>query len=348
MLLASSPYQHAPRSVSQVMLLVCAALVPGILVQAYFFGSGIWIQLILAIAVALASEALVLLIRHKPIGFSLKDNSALLTALLLAVSIPPLSPWWVIVIGTAFAIIIVKQLYGGLGQNLFNPAMMAYVLLLISFPVEMTSWLPPNSLSAHPVSLADATSLIFSDYSVAGYSLSQLTLGIDGVSMATPLDTVKTGLSQNFTLSELYSNQIFDGLTGTGWFWVNVSYLIGGLALLRIRVIYWQIPTALIAGLTVTSLLFFAIDSDQFASPWFHWFSGATMLGAFFIATDPVSASTTPRGRLIYGALIGFLIYVIRVWGGYPDGVAFAVVIANMAVPLIDYYTKPKSYGQIK
>lgn len=348
MLLVSSPHQHTRRTVTQIMLLVAIALVPGIMAQSYFFGPGLWIHGIIAIVVALLSESLVLAMRNKPIVLTLKDGSALVTAILLAVSIPPLAPWWITIIGTLFAIVIVKQLYGGLGFNLFNPAMAGYILLLISFPVEMTGWLPPSSLAEHPVTFSDSISVIFSGFSIEGYNLSQLALGIDGYSMATPLDTVKTQLAQNFTLSEILSRSEFSGWHGVGWFWVNLAYFAGGLFLLKIRVIHWHIPTAVLVTLSILALLFFAVDSDRFTSPWFHIFSGAAMIGAFFIATDPVSASTTPKGKLVYGALIGLLIYIIRVFGGYPDAIAFAVIIANMAVPLIDYYTRPAPYGSQK
>lgn len=345
MLLHSSPHQHVKRSVSQVMLWVSAALIPGILIQIHFFGAGIIIQCLIATLIALSSEFLVLALRKKPIRPTLQDGSAFLTALLIGVSIPPLAPWWISVIGTLFAIVIVKQLYGGLGFNLFNPAMAAYVLLLISFPLEMTSWLPPNTLAQHPVSLADSINLIFNGWSIAGYSVAQLSLGIDGISMATPLDTVKTQLAQNFTLSEILDANLFNSWAGEGWLWVNIAYLCGGLFLLKMKIIHWHIPASLITVLFVIALIFYSYDSDLYSSPAFHLFSGATMIGAFFIATDPVSASTTLKGKLIFGALIGFWVYVIRVWGGYPDGFAFAVIIANMTVPLIDYYTRTQPYG---
>lgn len=343
--IASSPHQHNQRSTSQIMRMVALACLPGIAVQAVFFGYGVLIQLVLAIITAWVSEALVLQLRKKALMPRLKDHSALLTGLLLAVAIPAYAPWWLIVIGTAFAIIIVKQLYGGLGNNLFNPAMAAYVLLLVSFPLQMTQWLPPVSLQPIDLTPLDALCSIFSQFSCSGFSLSQLQTGIDGITMATPLDTLKTDLSQGLTLEESLSKPIFFAISGHGWLWVNLAYLLGGIFLVQQKIISWRIPVAVLASLAVLSLIANLAASDTIAGPLFHLFSGGTMLAAFFIATDPVSASTTDKGRLLYGGLIGMLVFFIRNFGGYPDAYAFAVLLANMAVPLIDYYTKPRTYG---
>ena len=281
-------------------------------------------------------------LRGRPVKPALLDGSAALTAVLIGLSLPPLLPWWMLVLGTAFAIIIAKHLYGGLGQNLFNPAMVAYVLLLVSFPVQMTSWLPPSSIAAYGVDFGDAVSVIFTGFSLDGYSLAQLKQGVDGLTMATPLDTLKTGLTQGLTASEVMTHAVFEGWGGIGWSWVNLCYLLGGLFLLQQKVINWRIPTAVLGALLVSATLGYLATPDATATPMLHLFSGATMLGAFFIATDPVSASTTARGRLIYGVLIGVLVYLIRRFGGYPDAFAFAVLLANLCVPLIDSLTRPK------
>lgn len=343
--IASSPHQHNQRSTAQLMRLVAFACVPGIAVQAVLFGYGVLVQLLLAIITAWFSEALVLKLRNKPILPRLKDNSALLTAVLLAIAIPPYAPWWIIVIGTAFAIIMVKQLYGGLGNNLFNPAMAAYVLLLVSFPLQMTQWLPPLSLQSVSLTPADAVCAVFSQYSCSGFSLTQLQSSVDGITMATPLDTLRTDLSRGLTLDESLAKPVFFAFAGTGWLWVNLAYLLGGLLLIQQKIISWRIPVAVLGSLFVFSAIASLAAPDTIAGPLFHLFGGGTMLAAFFIATDPVSASTTNRGRLIYGALIGLLVFLIRNFGGYPDAYAFAVLLANMAVPLIDYYTRPRTYG---
>jgi len=343
--IASSPHAHSRRSTPDLMKWVALCALPGLVAQTYFFGWGTIIQLLLAIVIGLSLEALVMLVRKRPPMSALRDNSALVTAWLLAIAIPPLSPWWIITIGLIFAIVIAKHLYGGIGQNLFNPAMVAYVVLLISFPVQMTSWLSPQELQATPVSSGDAFSLIFTGYNLEGLSLQQIRTGIDGITMATPLDAFKTALTAGNTASEALAQPQFGGLAGIGWEWVNLAYLIGGLVLIKVRVINWHIPVSFLVSLTIISGLFMLLTPGTTASPMIHLLSGATMLGAFFIATDPVSASTTVKGRLIFGAFLGAMVFIIRSWGGFPDGVAFAVLLGNMCVPLIDYYTKPRTYG---
>ncbi len=342
---SSSPHTHSRRSTPDLMKWVALCAIPGLAAQTYFFGWGTIIQLMFAIVVAVSLEALVMISRKRSPMRALRDNSAIVTAWLLAVAIPPWSPWWITVIGLIFAIVIAKHLYGGLGQNLFNPAMVAYVVLLISFPVQMTSWSAPTSLISDQISFTDTLSLIFTGFDGDGLSLQQVRAGIDGVTMATPLDAFKTGLHSGATPSEIMPQSIFSGLAGIGWQWVNVAYFVGGLVMIKKRIIQWYIPVGFLASLTLLSLVFNLFAPGETASPIFHLLSGATMLGAFFIATDPVSASTTIKGRFIFGALIGALVFIIRSWGGFPDGVAFAVLLANMCVPLIDYYTKPRTYG---
>ena len=249
------------------------------------------------------------------------------------------------IIGVSFSIIIVKQLYGGLGFNLFNPAMAGYVVLLISFPVAMTNWLPVQQLMSYDIGFVDCVATIFTGYTLDGYSISQLRVAVDGVTMATPLDNFKTQLDLGLTASEITSSELYGQYGGAGWDWVNLGYLVGGLVLLKQGVIRWHIPLSLIASLFTFSLISYAISPDLSLSPMATLFSGATMFAAFFIATDPISSSTTVKGRLIFGALVGALIFMIRQWGGHPDGVAFAVLLANLDVPLIDYYTKPAVYG---
>ncbi|WP_416308129.1 electron transport complex subunit RsxD [Neptunicella sp. SCSIO 80796] len=343
--IASSPHQHSQRDTGQLMRLVIWCALPGLLIQSWFFGWGSLIHFMLATMTAIITEAAILEIRKRNFEVAIKDCSAILTALLLAVSIPPFAPWWISVIGTFFAIAIVKQLYGGLGFNLFNPAMAAYVVLLISFPVQMTAWLPPSSIAMHSADLIDSLSVIFTQYSTDGYSLGQLQNGIDGHTMATPLDQVKTDLTLGLTYNESLNNPIFESGLGIGWLWINIAYLAGGIVLLKQKAINWHIPVGMLGALALLALLFNWYDADQFASPLFHLFSGGIMLGAFFIATDPVSAATTDKGRLIFGASIGMWIFLIRNFGGYPDAIAFAVIIMNMAVPLIDYYFRPRTYG---
>lgn len=344
--IASSPYTHNQRQTSRIMLLVVLATLPGIAAQLWFFGWGTLLQIILACVSALAAEALVLRLRKQQIGAILGDNSALLTGLLLAVSVPPFTPWWMVVLGTVFAVIIAKQLYGGLGHNPFNPAMIGYVVLLISFPVQMTSWLPPFEIAKTVPGLMDAVQIIFTGHAATGHTMDSLRMGIDGISQATPLDTFKTSLHAGHPVDEILKSAIYSGvLAGAGWQWVNLGYLLGGIFLLWQKTIRWHIPVAFLVSLTVCSTLGWIFSPQSLASPQLHLLSGATMLGAFFILTDPVTASTTNKGRLIFGALAGLLVWLIRSFGGYPDGVAFAVLLANITVPLIDYFTHPRVYG---
>jgi len=344
--IASSPYTHNQRQTSRIMLLVTLATIPGIAAQLWFFGWGTLIQLILAIVSALLAEGLVLKLRKQSVSTILADNSALLTGLLLAISIPSFAPWWMVVLGTLFAVIIAKQLYGGLGHNPFNPAMIGYVVLLISFPVQMTSWLPPHDIARTVPGLLDALQVIFTGHSTTGATMDALRMGVDGISQATPLDTFKTSLHAGHSVEQIMHYPIYSGvLAGAGWQWVNLGYLAGGIFLLSQNTIRWHIPVSFLLSLTLCATLGWLFAPETFLAPQLHLLSGATMLGAFFILTDPVTASTTNKGRLIFGALAGLLVWLIRSFGGYPDGVAFAVLLANITVPLIDYYTRPRVYG---
>lgn len=344
--IAGSPYTHNRHSTRHIMLQVIIACLPGLLALLYFFGYGPVIQIALAALTAWLAEAALVSLRGQPVMPRLADHSALLTAVLLGLSLPPLAPWWMIVLGTAFAIIIAKQLYGGLGQNPFNPAMVGYVVLLISFPLQMSSWLPETGLRAHPTTFTDALSVIFSGHTPGGLDVQQLRAGFDGITQATPLDNFKTGLRGGVGAATLLSQPPYSGIMGgLSWQWVNLGFLAGGLFLLFRGVINWHIPISCLTVLALCASLGFWFDAQTCAPPLLHLLSGATMLGAFFIATDPVTASTTNKGRLVFGALIGLLTWLIRTYGGYPEGMAFAVLLANICVPLIDYYTKPRAYG---
>jgi electron transport complex protein RnfD len=333
----SSPYGSGPNKLDRVMLNVALALIPGTVALCWYFGWGVLINLTTAIIVAWLCEATILRIRKRPVFATLKDNSALVTAWLLAIALPPLSPWWLTALGVAFAIIFAKQLYGGLGYNPFNPAMVGYVVLLISFPLEMTQWLAPISIGSEALNLQQTFQVVF---------LQDLpTSSWDAISGATPLDKIKTELALLKTLSEIKTDPLFGYLSGRGWEWIGVCYLLGGLFLLYKKIISWHTPVALIGGISLIALVFNLYDSEVYSPPLFHIFSGATLLGAFFIATDPVSSCTSNTGKLYFAAGIGALTYIIRTWGGYPDGIAFAVLLMNMAAPFIDYYTRPKAFG---
>lgn len=334
----SSPHFHGPSTVTGVMLQVVYALIPGILVYAWLFGWGVLINIVLAALTALATEALMLRLRRRPLAMFLSDGSALVTALLLALALPPLAPWWIVVIGTAFAIIFAKHLYGGLGFNPFNPAMVGYVMLLISFPREMTAWPAPLSLRELDLGLGQSLAYVF------GGTLPGIATA-DALTMATPLDSLKTQLGLNQSVDQITTRPIFGMLGGTGWEWINLAFLAGGLWLIRKRVISWHVPVAMLGSLALIAFLFHIVNPEDYASPLFHLFSGGAILGAFFIATDPVSGATTPKGRIFFGIGVGLFTYIIRVWGGYPDAVAFSVLLMNMGAPTIDYYTRPRVFG---
>lgn len=338
----TSPHTHGANRTGRIMRLVVYATIPGIVALTHFFGIGVLINVLLASLSCIAFEALVMKLRARPIMFYLRDCSALVTGVLIGVSLPPYCPWWLVISASFVAIVLAKQLYGGMGFNPFNPAMVAYVLLLISFPVQMTQWATPLPMLADGQT---APSLVA--------ALEQIFLGtpIDGYSSATVLDVMKQ--NSGLTLDALYQQQpVFaEGRwAGAGWEWVNIAFLLGGIYLLYKKVFTWHAPISMLLALVVMSTLFYdSGSSNSGGSPIYHLLSGATMLGAFFIVTDPVSSAVSTRGRIVYGALIGVLIYVIRAWGtSYPDGVGFAVLLMNFAAPFIDYYTTPRTYGHKK
>jgi electron transport complex protein RnfD len=335
-----APFILDRTSVTQVMAWVLAALLPAIAVYVWLFGPGILITLSLATVTALAAEAAMLKARGYPAKPFLTDLSAVVTACLLALSLPSLAPWWLIVTGTLFAIVVAKHLYGGLGQNIFNPAMVGYAVLIVSFPVQMTQWAAPLELTSTSLTLAQSAAAIF------GGDLPKTTL--DAVTMATPLDSLRTGLLQQHTVDEIMTQPIFGYYGGTGFEWLAAAFLLGGLVLWALRIISWHIPLAFLAGVWLTAGFLHFFDAGRFGAPWFHLFAPSVMLGAFFIATDPVTGATTPLGKLIFGLGAGFLTIAIRTWGGFPDGVAFAILLMNLCAPLIDQYTQPRVYGEIR
>ncbi len=333
-MLAPAPFFLKDVSVSQVMTQVCIALIPGIAAYAWLIGPAILVQLAIASLSALGAEALILKLRDKPLALFLSDGSAIVTAWLIALTFPPLAPWWLIVLATAFAIVVAKHLYGGLGQNPFNPAMVAFAVCIVSFPALMSQW-PSVGLQ---LTFKEQLDIILG-----------LAPRVDALTGATPLDALKTALKlgeANVDVGQLLANQdIFGNFAGRGWEWVAGGYLLGGLWLWQRKIITWHVPLAFVGALTLISGALWLYHPTQFANPLFHLFSGGAMLGAFFIATDPVSGCTTPRGKLIFGAGAGLLAYIIRVFGGYPDGVAFAVLLMNLCVPLIDLLSQPPIFG---
>lgn len=332
--LHSSPHLHgsgALGTVSNLMMQVLLAAVPGIVALVYFFGWGVIVNIALASLAALIFESAVLMARKRPVISTLRDCSALVTAMLLAIALPPYCPWWIVIGGSAFAILIAKHVYGGLGYNPFNPAMAAYVFLLISFPVEMTTWAKPLGTSPEytPPGLMDAWRYIFGTEH-------------DGMTAATPLDLWHT--HDELSLVQLQAHRpVFGRWGGLGWEYVNLGFLLGGVYLLYRRVYTWHAPLGFLGAFALLVML--ANPTDPFNMLAFHCFNGAMMLGAFFIVTDPVSSAVSNRARLLCGIGAGCLLFTMRFWSNYPDAVAFAVLLMNFSAPLIDHYIQPRTYG---
>lgn len=338
-----APYTVPTINVASVMQHVLLALVPAALAYTWYFGAGFILNLIVAAFFCIAGEAWMLRLRKKPVNFALYDYSALVTAALLAFALPALTPWWVTATAALFAVVVVKQLYGGLGFNIFNPAMAGYVVALVAFPLHMNLWTAPR--------MGDMDYHYLTIYETVRYTLTGTFpdyLSLDAISRATPLDTVKAGLANLHTFQELRTNPMMGAFGGRGWEWIGNMTAVGGGWLLLRKIIRWHIPLGVFAGLLIPTAILYVFQPGIHPSPGFYLFNGGTILCAFFIATDPVSAATSPKGRLIYGFGIGFLIFSIRRWGSYADGVAFAVLLMNMAVPAIDYITRPHIVGHAR
>ena len=305
---------------SNLMLQVLLALVPGTLALTYLFGVGIIINVAAAMLFSLLLELTVLKIRQAPVS-TIRDGSAVLTGALLGLALPPGLPLWMTFIGCLFAIIFAKHLYGGLGQNLFNPAMVGYAVLIISFPLAMSDWNFPTNIMTFDGTL------------------------IDGITAATPLDEFK--FRGALTVDEYWLQ--FGEENWFAWVLINTGFLLGGLYLLATRVCTWMAPVSMLITLMVLSILFYdSGGSSSFGSPLFQLFSGATMMGAFFIVTDPVTSPDSFRGQFIFGAGVGLLTFIIRNYGAYPEGLAFAVLLMNACSPLIDHIEfrlKPEREG---
>ncbi len=339
---SSAPHIPARISVQKVMLWVCLALLPATLAHLYYFGLGILVQLSLAVGSAYIFEWWCLHWRKQPVKPFIADLSALVTAWLFVLCISPIAPWYVAVVGMFFAIVVAKHLYGGLGHNIFNPAMVGFCAILIAFPQSMSLWLPPGGLVDNLVAGQSMTGAEIFKWVFTGHSALQ----IDAVTAATPLSAIQTGLQQSFTLSELTGQAIFGDFGGLGWEWIANWLFIGGAILLYKRIITWHVPAAVIMTTIAASTPFYLFNSDVFMSPQQHIFSGGIMLAAFFIATDPTSGCSSFRGKLIFGAGVAILTVLIRNFGSFPDGVAFAVLLMNISAPLIDRMSIPQPYGK--
>ncbi len=349
----SSPYIKPASTVSGVMATVLLALIPAAICYTWFFGIGFLINLAITSVLGLLIEALVMRARGRPVFFYIGDLSMLVTAMLLSFALPPGSPWWIAASGIFIASIFGKHVFGGLGHNVFNPAALAYVSLLVMFPIQMTGWYLPGTgsyaeapidpLSAHGI----YTSLQLSFPFLREMALTPFSVVPDGFATATPLIEYKFAAPARILMAEAEGFSVWDRQARTGWEMLALSFAVGGLILIWQRVISWHIPVTVIGMVLLLSTLFYQPGQEAIVgSPWLHLFSTSTMIGAFFIATDPASSPSSATGKLIYGVLIGSIMYSIRIWGSYLDSVALAILLVNMCSPLIDEWTVRTHLGR--
>jgi len=321
-----SPHEYTSESVQKIMYRVLIAMLPAFAVSLIFFGLGALIVTAVAVVSCMLFEYLIarFLLKIKP---SLWDGSAAVTGVLLAFNVPSNLPVWMIVVGSLVAIGVAKMSFGGLGKNPFNPALAGRVFLLISFPAQMTSW--PKAVESRFAYL-------------------------DATTGATPLGILKEGLKNGQPMSDLmkdlpeYSQMFLGNMSGSLGEISALALLIGGLYLIWKKVITWHIPVSILGTVVLFTGLLWLINPDQYTDPLFHLLAGGIMLGAIFMATDMVTSPMTPAGQIIFGIGIGFITCLIRIFGAYPEGVSFAILIMNALVPLIDKYVKPKRFGEVR
>ena len=325
LLVSPSPHTHGKESTQSIMRDVLIALAPAMLVSILSSGwSALMLILVGAAACVLTEFLIQKYLLKRPVTVS--DLSAVVTGCLLALNLPPNSPWWLIVIGSVVAIGVAKMTFGGLGQNIFNPALVGRVFLLVSFPVLMTTW----------------------DDSGSMFGL------VDAFSGATPLGAVKEGLKNGMTLSELtadnltFSQQFFFNMGGSAGEFSAVALILGFIYLLCRRVIKATIPVTIFCTVFVVSGIFWLADPERFTNPVFNFFTGGLLLGAIFMATDYVTSPMTTKGQIIFGIGIGLITVFVRYFGSYPEGVSFAILIMNCTVPLLNKYCKPRRFGEVK
>ena len=324
LLVSPSPHIHGKENTRNLMRDVVIALLPTVAVSIYCFGLS-------ALKLALVGVLACVAVEYVIAKFMLKtkvticDYSAVITGLLLALNVPINTPWWVVVIGSIVAIGVAKMTFGGLGQNLFNPALVGRVFLLISFPVIMTDWSTPESMFG---------------------------FAFDGVSGATPLGIVKEGLAQGMTLSQIYAEHNFSYAQmlftriGSAGEISAIALLLGFVYLLVRRVIRPHITLSIWGTVFVFSGILWLCNPEQFTDPIFNLLTGGMLLGSIFMATDYVTSPMEPKGMVIFGVGIGIITILIREFGAYPEGISFAILIMNATVPLINMFCKPKRFGK--
>ncbi len=320
--LSSSPHIHSGASTPQIMRAVIYSLLPACAAAIFFFGVPALAVLLIAVLGCMACEVVCQRLMKQPV--TLNDGSAVVTGILLGLNLPPTSPWWMTLLGAVIAIGIGKQIFGGLGYNLFNPALVARVVLLISFPVQMTRWTAPTPLR----------------------------YGVDAVTAATPLGEWKTAVMLTGRLPEGLQGGTFSYLVGNMPGCVGevsaLALLGGAIYLFRRKILTWHIPLSYVASVMILSGLFWLVDPGKYPDPLFHLLTGGLILGAFFMATDMVTTPVSPGGMILFGVGCGVLTVIIRLFGGYPEGVSFAILLMNAATPLIDRYMRPRTFGVVR
>jgi electron transport complex protein RnfD len=319
--LEASPHIHARQETAQIMRAVIYSLLPACAAAVYFFGlAALWV-LLLATLGCLVVEAVCQRLMGQAVTVS--DGSAVVTGILLALNLPPTSPWWLTLLGAVIAIAIGKQVYGGLGANPFNPALVARVALLISFPVQMTTWSAPAPLGS----------------------------GQDLVTSATPLGEWKSAVLLTGKLPVAPHGSTLDYLLGSMPGCIGevsaLAIALGALYLFWRKVLTWHIPVSYLGSVVLLAGAFWLADPGRYPDPVFHLLTGGLMLGAFYMATDMVTSPVTPAGMVLFGVGCGVLTVLIRLFGGYPEGVSFAILLMNAATPLIDRYVHPRVYGAV-
>ncbi len=315
-----SPHVHTNDTTQKIMYRVVYAMLPVLVWSVFVFGLDALRVTLIAVVATLAFEYLIqkYLIKIKP---TITDGSALITGILLSFNVPSNLPWWIIVIGALAAVGIGKLSFGGLGANIFNPALVGRVFLLISFPVQMTSW-PVNTQS-----------------------------GVDAVTAATPLGVIKESILNGVPISDIIGklpspvDMLIGNIGGSLGEISAILIIIGGLYMLWKKVITWHIPVAVIGTVAVIASIFWLINPEVYINPVYHLLTGGLMLGAVFMATDMVTSPMTPKGQIIFGVGIGVITISIRLFGSYPEGISFAILIMNAFTPLINNYVKPKRFG---
>ena len=325
LIVSPSPHTHGPESTQSIMRDVLIALAPAMLVSILASGWSVLMLILVGAAACVLTEYLIQkFLLKRPVTVS--DLSAVVTGCLLALNLPPNSPWWLIVVGSIVAIGVAKMTFGGLGQNIFNPALVGRVFLLVSFPVLMTSWSDSGSF----------------------FGL------VDAFSGATPLGAVKEGLKNGMTLSEMkvddlsFSQQFFFNMGGSAGEFSAIALILGFIYLLCRRVIKATIPVTILCTVFVLSGIFWLANPDRFTNPLFNVFTGGLLLGAIFMATDYVTSPMTTKGQIIFGIGIGVITVFVRYLGSYTEGVSFAIMIMNCTVPLLNKYCKPRRFGEVK